>query len=216
MVAVVPVYSGSATGVLRGAAGEGRAGAGGRTSAGVSWRAFDAGAGFSIVPTSSPFPAITAIGVFTATWSVPSGITILARTPSSIASTSIVALSVSISASTSPALTASPSLLIQRAIFPSVIVGDSAGIRTWVAMGYRISSGRGSGFRQYVRPQLRRIGLGTILRELCGFSHDAPDRSVNLFQRRLCRPPVEQTLPRLIDRVMLGPHSIDFFPGTVF
>src|SRR6266446_5106990 len=215
MVAVAPVYSGSAVGTLRGAAGGGRAGAGGRTSAGVSWRAYDAGAGFSIVPTSSPFPAMTAIGVFTATWSVPSGITILARTPSSMASTSIVALSVSISASTSPALTASPSLLIQRAIFPSVIVGDSAGIRTWVAMGYHISCGRGSGFRPYIRPQLRRIGLRAILRELRGFSHEAPDRSVNLLQRRLSRPSVEQTLPRLINRVVLGPHPVDFFPGPV-
>ena len=53
-------------------------------------------------PTSSPFSAITAIGVLTATCSVPSGMTIWASMPSSTASTSIVALSVSISASTSP------------------------------------------------------------------------------------------------------------------
>src|SRR6266700_887996 len=60
--------------------------------------------------------------------------TILASTPSSTASTSIVALSVSISARTSPACTASPSLLTQRAILPSVIVGDSAGISTWLGI----------------------------------------------------------------------------------
>src|SRR5258707_762495 len=138
-----------------------------------------------------------------------------APTPSPVKPCSVVGLSVSISASTSPALTASPSLLIHRAIFPSVIVGDRAGIRTWVAMGYPISCGRGSGFHPDIRPQLRRIGLGAILRELRGFSHEAPDRSVNLFQRRLCRPPVEQTLPRLIDRVVLGPHPVDFFPGPV-
>ena len=41
----------------------------------------------------------------------------------------MVALSVSISAKTSPALTASPSRFSQRARLPSVIVGESAGIR---------------------------------------------------------------------------------------
>src|ERR1043166_9563498 len=60
--------------------------------------------------------------------------TILASTPSSTASTSIVALSVSISASTSPACTGSPTFLTQRAILPSVIVGDSAGISTSLAI----------------------------------------------------------------------------------
>jgi hypothetical protein len=55
--------------------------------------------------TSSPSAAITPIGVLTATFSVPSATRILASTPSSTASTSMVALSVSISAMTSPALT---------------------------------------------------------------------------------------------------------------
>src|SRR3546814_17298268 len=48
---------------------------------------------------------------------------------SSTASTSIVALSVSISAMTSPELTSSPSLTSHLASLPSVIVGERAGIR---------------------------------------------------------------------------------------
>src|ERR1700733_14149417 len=75
-----------------------------------------------------------AIGSFTLTPSVPSVTRILPSTPSSTASTSIVALSVSISAITSPARTFSPSFLSQRDRVPSVIVGDSAGIRMLVAM----------------------------------------------------------------------------------
>ena len=54
---------------------------------------------------------------------VPSGTRIRPSTPSSTASTSIVALSVSISAMTSPALTASPSFLCHLASLPSVMVG---------------------------------------------------------------------------------------------
>ena len=46
----------------------------------------------------------------------------------------MVALSVSISAITSPALITSPSFLSQRASVPSVMVGLSAGIRMLVAM----------------------------------------------------------------------------------
>ena len=67
--------------------------------------------------------------MLTATPSVPSAIRILPSRPSSTASISMVALSVSISASTSPALTGSPSRFSQRARLPSVIVGESAGIR---------------------------------------------------------------------------------------
>src|SRR3954468_12602277 len=70
----------------------------------------------------------------TATSWVPSGTTILASTPSSMDSYSIVALSVSISASTSPALTLSPSFLSHLARLPFSIVGDSAGIRILIGM----------------------------------------------------------------------------------
>ena len=62
--------------------------------------------------------------------------------PSSTASISIVALSVSISAITSPAATLSPSFLSQRARLPSVIVGESAGIRISVGMAVSGLSGR--------------------------------------------------------------------------
>ena len=75
-----------------------------------------------------------AIGVLTATPSVPSAIRILASTPSSMASTSMVALSVSISASTSPDLIGSPSFFSHLASLPSSIVGERAGIRMSVAM----------------------------------------------------------------------------------
>ena len=56
---------------------------------------------------------------------------ILANTPSSWASTSIVALSVSISTKTSPAAKVSPSFFFHEAIPPSVMVGDMAGMWNW-------------------------------------------------------------------------------------
>src|SRR5579862_6884185 len=55
-------------------------------------------------------------------------------TPSSTASYSMVALSVSISAMTSPVLTASPSFLSHLARLPFSIVGDSAGMRMLMGM----------------------------------------------------------------------------------
>ena len=70
----------------------------------------------------------------TGTSAVPSGTTILARTPSSIASTSMVALSVSISAMMSPDLTASPSFLSHLARLPFSMVGDRAGIRMLIGI----------------------------------------------------------------------------------
>ncbi len=85
--------------------------------------------------TSSPSPAMTPMTSFTATSAVPSGTTILASTPSSIASTSIVALSVSISARMSPDLTLSPSFFSHRLRLPFSMVGESAGIRMLIGMG---------------------------------------------------------------------------------
>ena len=58
----------------------------------------------------------------------------LLELPSSTASTSIVALSVSISAMTMPEVTVSPSLIIHLASLPSSMVGDSAGIRICVGI----------------------------------------------------------------------------------
>src|ERR1700757_4336710 len=55
-------------------------------------------------------------------------------TPSSTASYSMVALSVSISAITSPVLTASPSFLSHLERLPFSIVGDSAGMRMLMGM----------------------------------------------------------------------------------
>ena len=78
----------------------------------------------------SPSAKMVAIGVLTATSAVPSGIRIWPRVPSSVASTSIVALSVSISAMTSPDLIDSPSFFSHLARLPFSMVGDSAGINT--------------------------------------------------------------------------------------
>ena len=52
----------------------------------------------------------------------------------SLALGALLFLSVSISAITSPALIRSPSCFSQRARLPSVMVGESAGIRIFVAM----------------------------------------------------------------------------------
>jgi len=84
--------------------------------------------------TSSPSPASTAITSLTGTSCVPSGTTIFAIVPSSTASTSMVALSVSISAMTSPDLTLSPSFFSHLARLPFSIVGDSAGIRILIGI----------------------------------------------------------------------------------
>ncbi len=77
---------------------------------------------------------MTAMSWFTGTSCDPSGTMIFARMPSSTASTSMVALSVSISAMTSPALMASPSFFSHFARFPFSMVGDSAGIRMSMGM----------------------------------------------------------------------------------
>src|SRR5215210_8656849 len=68
---------------------------------GADSAAFASLAGAAALPRSeavSPSARMVAIGVLTATSAVPSGINILTSVPSSVASTSIVALSVSISA----------------------------------------------------------------------------------------------------------------------
>src|SRR5690606_14408842 len=77
----------------------------------------------------SPSCTSTAIGVLTFTPCAPASTRILPSVPSSTASTSMVALSVSISAITSPADTLSPSFFSHFARLPSSMVGDSAGIR---------------------------------------------------------------------------------------
>src|SRR3954453_2338152 len=86
-------------------------------------------------PLLSPSPFRSAIGWTTFTPSVPSGTRIFAIVPSSTASNSIVALSVSISARMSPDFTASPSLTSHLASVPSSIVGDKAGILSSIGIG---------------------------------------------------------------------------------
>ena len=81
---------------------------------------------------ASTSPAISAIGVLTLTPSVPAGTRIFCSRPSSTASTSMVALSVSISAMTSPDRTVSPGFTCHLARVPSSMVGDRAGISTSV------------------------------------------------------------------------------------
>ena len=77
-----------------------------------------------------------------ATSCVPSGTRILPMVPSSTASNSMVALSVSISAMTSPALTVSPSFLSHLARLPFSMVGDSAGMRMLMGIGASSASAR--------------------------------------------------------------------------
>ena len=70
----------------------------------------------------------------TFTPSVPSATEIAVIVPSSIASNSIVALSVSISAMMSPEATLSPTLTSHLASVPSSMVGESAGILISIGM----------------------------------------------------------------------------------
>ena len=91
-------------------------------------------AGCASASASSSSPAISAMTVPTATSSLPASTRILVITPSSTASNSIVALSVSISANMSPELTLSPSLTSHLATVPTSMVGDRAGIFSWIAI----------------------------------------------------------------------------------
>src|SRR5438105_10367333 len=69
------------------------------------------------------------MGALIFTPSAPSGTRSFSIVPSSTASNSIVALSVSISARMSPGLTRSPSFTCHLASLPSSMVGESAGIK---------------------------------------------------------------------------------------
>ena len=119
---------------------------------------------------SSPSSARIAIAVPTFTPSVPSAIRIFAMTPSSTASNSIVALSVSISAMMSLDFTASPSLTSHLASVPSSIVGDNAGIL--ISIDMRFLSIPGAAFS---RPPWR-CGQGAILAPVEPPRHDAAQR----------------------------------------
>src|SRR5258708_15502505 len=95
---------------------------------------------------------------------VPSGTRIFAITPSSIASYSMVALSVSISAMMSPALTLSPSFLSHLARLPFSIVGDSAGIVMLIGMmSTQRAGGAGIGRRVHLGIENRADALDGLL-----------------------------------------------------
>src|SRR5262245_61338739 len=88
---------------------------------------------------SSSGPAITPMSAPTGAFP-PAGTRILRRTPAPRASISMLALSVSISASTSPCLTVSPSCLLHLTTVPSSIVGESLARMTLVTIAARGST----------------------------------------------------------------------------
>src|SRR5260370_27856764 len=156
-----------------------------------------------------------AIGVLTATSLVPSGTRILPSVPSSTASTSMVALSVSISAMTSPDLTGSPSFLSHLARLPFSIVGDSAGINTSVGMAAH--NGRGNGTSVInVGIKFCGIGLGVVSSEFRRLVDEDAHRGVDFFQIVFARPFfIKEPLADLLDRIVFGAHFVDFFLGSV-
>src|SRR5690606_30598071 len=89
-------------------------------------------------------------------------------------SNSIVALSVSISASTSPAETVSPSFTSQRASVPSSIVGESAGIFSSMAISIAL--------HQHVGVQFTGVRFGRAFGEVGRFGHGGPDPLVEVLQ----------------------------------
>ena len=130
--------------------------------------------------TGSPSTASTAIGWFTGTSCVPAGTRMRASVPSSTASYSIVALSVSISAMMSPERTLSPSFFSHLARLPFSIVGDSAGIR--MLIGMKTLSTAGAGLRNVSLPSLKAAGpdvcaaasrTALLRRRLCALAHAA-------------------------------------------
>src|SRR3984893_8193909 len=169
---------------------------------------------------SSPSSAITAIGVLTATLSVPPGTRIFASVPSSTASTSIVALSVSISARTSPERTASPSFFSHFASLPCSIVGESAGMRMFVAI-WCPCNGIARFFlcrlSQNAGPYLSRVRLRFARGKFRGLGDDRADRRIDLleivFAGLLAR---QQARADLFDRITLLAHFLHFVLRPVF
>src|SRR5262249_43957741 len=157
---------------------------------------------------------------------------------SSTASTSMVALSVSISAMTSPGFTSWPSATSHLASLPSSMVGDSAGIRISVGIssvfflvGWAKRSADptpatalasvGSSLaldptydpscrHQHVCVELAHVRLRVGLRELGGAVDDAAHVRVDCLQLALgVGPAVQQAAPHLLDGVVLLAHLLD-------
>src|SRR6266853_249693 len=193
------------------------------SAGGADPAAFSCFAGAVTLPRSealSPSARMVAIGVLTATSAVPSGIRILPSVPSSVASASIVALSVSISAITSPDLIGSPSFFSHFERLPFSMVGDSAGISTWIGMvAPEIHSAGWKKARRSaidVGVKFGRIGFGVVLREVGGGVDDFPHLGVDGLQflfAHLCR---KQSIADLLDRVLIVPYLVDFLAGTIF
>ena len=100
---------------------------------------------------------------------------ILPSLPSSTASTSIVALSVSISAMTSPAVTSSPSVFSHgRAYLPFAVASAASAL----LLAYR----RSLGFNHNVSIELRGIGLRTVLCEFRRVRNDILDTTIHFLQ----------------------------------
>ena len=121
-------------GVTGAGAGVGTSAAGAGVDAGAaSSFASSAGAAASaslrIASTSSPFSPIIAKTAFTGAFP-PFSTPMCSKTPSKNDSNSIVALSVSISARSSPEATSSPTCLCHSATTPSVMVSLNFGIKT--------------------------------------------------------------------------------------
>src|ERR1700730_13495624 len=194
--------------------------AGGADSAAL-WAAAGAPPSLS-AEASSPSAKIIAHGVLTATSAVPSGTRILPSVPSSTASTSMVALSVSISAITSPALTLSPSFLTHLARLPFSMVGESAGISTWIGMEspgpdyLGVNRNCAAWSPRHVGPQFRRIGFGIVGGELGSLVDGVAHARVDLLQLVLARAlALEQARSHLLDRIALGANALDLLAAAV-
>ena len=140
--AAVAVWAAGCAAGAAGAAGAG--GAGGASGAGLA--ALGAAAGAAPPPATAPMSsfgsAMIAIRPPTGT-AVPGVTRSFRRTPEPNASSSMSALSVSISAMMSPPEIRSPSCLSQRSSFPVSIASESFGITTLVtAMACSPSSGK--------------------------------------------------------------------------
>src|SRR6056297_2970127 len=153
------------------------------------------------------------MGVLTFTPSLPSSIRILPMVPSSTASNSIVALSVSISARISPELTSSPSFTSHLASVPSSIVGLRAGMR--ISVGIVCPSL--SGFHVDVCPKLGHIRLGAFLGEFGAVVHDALDLLVDRLEIILAGMlALQEKIAHMFDTVLLLTDFLHLFASTVF
>src|SRR5262249_52007873 len=167
-----------------------------------------------IAPLSSPSPRITAMGVFTATSAVPSGTRIFPRVPSSVASTSIVALSVSISAMTSPDFISSPSFLSHLARLPFSIVGESAGMSTSIGMAYCFPGNKSA---VHIGIKFRNVRLGVVRGKFSRLVDQVANFAVNLLQCIFGSEFLFQnSMTCHVNRVVMTAHLVHFFACAVF